>query len=540
MGRRQTLIAWALACAAQRCAGEVIWTEWSALEGAPPARSKMAVVLSERVNYLNTDPKLLMFGGCDAGGARNDLWTASLDFLPTPSVEVEANQATKGSVPLNPDAAPAWQEIAARGTWPAARCEHTMTALSDGRVVLFGGTSEEDGSAALNDLWLYDVVDLFTEVAKPLNTSTSATCDTDGRQWPYRRFGHTAAALGSTMWVFGGWISACGLNSVTDELWSYNPDGATVVDGRVTNVGWERHRPMSLRPSARTGHNMLQVDGSLIALGGWDGLSPTDDMWSYDPATTRWEQLRTDNSPAEPPPDKRYGASVDAVAGGMAIYGGSDQGAVADGTNSFFADVWVFTFPVDVTETTRSISESMGDGSGTMTKTTTVRTAPVNMNLWMQQALGTEPAPQRAYHGTLVWGNPGYEHIVVVGGSDDSGKPIASIGVLTLNGEVPSKTALYVGIVSAAIGALIFCCCSWRVGKRHRLKRIRRRWQNAYLMVVAHLETKRQREEEREQREEEEANDVRAAESALRRRSMKPLATAAVAKGRRGSRRGWD
>ena len=54
------------------------------------------------------------------------------------------------------------------------------------------------------------------------------------------------------------------------------------------------------------------------------------------------------------------------------------------------------------------------------------------------------------------------------------------------------------------------------------------------------METKRQREEEREQREEEEANDVRAAESALPRRSMKPLATAAVAKGRRGSRRGWD
>jgi N-acetylneuraminic acid mutarotase len=421
---RTTRVLLQLVCAGQlrSTLGDVIWTEWEALEGWPPARAKSAVVLSERVGYLDTDPQIMMFGGSDTEGVRSDMWTASLAFLPVPSIELEADPATAGSVELNPSDAPAWVKVEQSGAWPDARCDHSMTALSDGRVVLFGGTGHEDGSAdAMNDLWLYDVRDQWSQVERPVNGST-ATCDTDGRLWPYKRFGHTSMALGTTMWVFGGWISGCGQNSVTDELWSYNPDQAVVTDGFVMSVGWQRQRPMSLRPSARTGHNMLGIASHVAVLGGWDGTSPTDDMWSYDPATTKWTQLHTDNTPDEPPPAQRYGAAVEPVAGGMVIYGGSDRGA-PDGTDSFFDDIWVFTFNADEAVTTKSISESMGDGSGTMTKTTTIRTVPTNKNLWMQQTPGKGTVPMRAYHGTLVWGNPGYEHIVVVGGTDQDGKP---------------------------------------------------------------------------------------------------------------------
>jgi membrane-anchored protein YejM (alkaline phosphatase superfamily) len=36
---------------------------------------------------------------------------------------------------------------------------------------------------------------------------------------------------------------------------------------------------------------------------------------------------------------------------------------------------------------------------------------------------------------------------------------------------------------------------TWKCAKRHRLRKIRRRWQNAYLMVNAHLATKKLRAE---------------------------------------------
>lgn len=412
-----------LCVARMHCAvGDVVWTQWEAVDAWPPPRAKSAIALLERVGYLDADPKIMIFGGSDTGGVRSDMWTASLNFLPLSSVEIETNPDTAGSVELNPTQAPEWVQIQASGAWPAARCDHSLTALADGRVLLFGGTGEDGGAVdAMNDLWVYDFRDKWSQVSRPVNGSTG-TCDTDGRLWPIKRFGHTSIAMGTTMWMFGGWISGCGQNSVTGELWSYNSDHAVVADGNVVNVGWQRQRPLSLRPSARIGHNMLILDGEVGVLGGWDGTSPTGDMWSYDPATTRWTQLRTDNTPDDPPPAERYGAAVEPVAGGMVLYGGSDRGA-SDGTASYFDDVWVFTFDAEEQTTTRSTSESMGDGSGTMTTKTTIRTVPVNKNLWVEQVLGDELAPMRTYHGTLVWGNPGFEHIVVVGGTDEEGRP---------------------------------------------------------------------------------------------------------------------
>jgi hypothetical protein len=418
-------------CAAhmQCVVGDVIWTEWASLEGWPPPRAKSAVALLERVGYLDSDPKIMMFGGSDTAGVRSDLWMASLNFLPLPSIEIEADPDTAGSVPYNPTDAPVWEEIQATGAWPAARSDHSLTALADGRVLLFGGAGDEgDLADAMNDLWVYDVRDRWSLVSRPLNAST-ATCDTDGRLWPMKRFGHKSMALGTTMWMFGGWISGCGQSSVNGELWSYNSDEAVVVNGDVMNAGWQRHRPLSLRPSARVGHSMLDFDGMVGLLGGWDGTLSMSDMWSYDPSTSLWTQMRTDNTPDEPPPAARYGAAVEPVAGGIILYGGSDRGA-SSGTDSVFDDVWVFTFDAEPETTTRSISESMGDGSGTKTTTTTIRTVATNRNLWMEQQLGNVPAPMRSYHGSLVWGNPGYEHILIIGGTDPDGRPTCALATL--------------------------------------------------------------------------------------------------------------
>ena len=94
-------------------------------------------------------------------------------------------------------------------------------------------------------------------------------------------------------------------------------------------------------------------------------------------------------------------------------------------------------------------------------------------------------------------GNPGYEHIVVIGGSNEEGKPMETIGVLTLNGEVPSFLWLYIGAVAGGIMCVALIVTSWKCAKGYRLRRIRRRWQNAYLTLInAHLATKKLRAEQ--------------------------------------------
>lgn len=342
--RLAAVVVWSLLLNANRSCGETVWSEWPGLEGSPPPRSKTATVLSQRVGFLDTEPKLLLFGGCDQAGARSDLWTIDLGFLPLSSVELESQPATAGQNELNPSDSPVWKEVPATGLWPPARCEHSLAALGDGTVLLFGGTGKEDGKDALNDLWTYSPSTArFDRIEQPANISTD-TCDTDGQTWPYRRYGHGATAQSSVMWMFGGWISACGQNSVTDELWSFD----------MSTTQWTRYPPKSLRPSARTSHNVVASSGtSILIMGGWDGAVPRDDMWQFSPATALWSQLYTDNSPAEPGPSKRYGASLNPIAGGIILHGGTDR---SQATEEFFSDLWVFTFPKDEEQTTRTSS----------------------------------------------------------------------------------------------------------------------------------------------------------------------------------------
>eukprot|EP01047_Picozoa_sp_COSAG01_P069456 COSAG01_NODE_10280_length_2201_cov_24.738344_2_plen_138_part_00 len=95
-----------------------------------------------------------------------------------------------------------------------------------------------------------------------------------------------------------------------------------------------------------------------------------------------------------------------------------------------------------------------------------------------------------------MWGEPGFEHVVVFGGSKSTGEPMDYLGVITLNGEVPSKVLLYVAVAASIVAALVLLCTLWRLGKRYQRRKLIRRWQTAYLMVRAHLDTKKRQAEE--------------------------------------------
>ena len=61
-------------------------------------------------------------------------------------------------------------------------------------------------------------------------------------------------------------------------------------------------------------------------------------------------------------------------------------------------------------------------------------------------ALITMVALFRTYHGSLVWGKPGYEHILVFGGLETTGVPMTELGVITLNGEIPPNYSRLVSV----------------------------------------------------------------------------------------------
>ena len=47
-----------------------------------------------------------------------------------------------------------WSPVCVTGSNPSPRASHTLTAVDEKRVILFGGY---DGQKDLNDLWLLDV-----------------------------------------------------------------------------------------------------------------------------------------------------------------------------------------------------------------------------------------------------------------------------------------------------------------------------------------------------------------------------------------------
>ena len=89
-----------------------------------------------------------------------------------------------------------WTSLSSDGATPSARYSHTMTALADGTLVLFGGY---DVNLYLNDVYTLTVSG---------TSATWASLSSDGAT-PSERYSHSMTALaGGTLVLFGGYGSA--------------------------------------------------------------------------------------------------------------------------------------------------------------------------------------------------------------------------------------------------------------------------------------------------------------------------------------------
>ncbi|MFN8636310.1 MAG: kelch repeat-containing protein [Chloroflexota bacterium] len=182
-----------------------------------------------------------------------------------------------------------WTKLSAGGTHPASRINFAAVWDESSRTLrLFGGqgwpnNTPSGSNVTLSDLWVYAA---GAAQAAPVSSAPSLPSPNAWGQSvspgtvPAGRSGHATAwdDEHQQLFVFGG---------VSNQLWRYD---------RTTNL-WEQQLPSTPAPvrlsSAKavwdaTNHRML-VFGSNSAPAGWQ-------LWSYTPATRRWDQLTPSGS----------------------------------------------------------------------------------------------------------------------------------------------------------------------------------------------------------------------------------------------------
>lgn len=246
-----------------------------------------------RMVFDATGGKMFLFGGEDASGSLNDLWTfdARTD---------------------------AWTELSPAGDLPMARFGHALAQEPGSRrLILFGGVNGATREL-LNDLWAYDPGAESWNLLEPEGPLPL------GRMW--HSFVYDP---GSRLFVlfggYGGDLGSTGAN--LDDLWAYDP---------AVNR-WTELRPLGEAPLARQGHTMVldPISRDLLLFGGCDGLTGLGDTWTYDQAANVWTRLQPSGD--VPPGREGHAMTYDSAGQAMILFGGYDFTGNYD-----FSDTWTY------------------------------------------------------------------------------------------------------------------------------------------------------------------------------------------------------
>ena len=269
---------WALSLA-----GTPAWTKLTPTGTPPSARVSHTAIL---------DPlrsRMLIFGGSDAAGYRNDVWSMTLSGTPN------------------------WAQLTVTGTPPSARDEGTAIYDSfNDRMVVFAGNST---AGLLNDVWA------LTLAGTPAWSQLST-----GGTGPASRGQQTSIydPVRNRMVVFGGAISGGSLN----DVWTLS---------LASTLSWTKLTPSGTAPVARHSHAAIYDPGNdrMVVYGGTDGENELGDVWAMSlGASPAWTKL----APTGTPPSLRdsHSAIYDPVRARMVVFGGFN-GTIA------LSDVWALS-----------------------------------------------------------------------------------------------------------------------------------------------------------------------------------------------------
>ncbi len=309
--------------------------------------------------FDSTGDRMIVFGGQDDGGARNDVWVLT--------------RATSPNYP-------AWIALNPTGTPPASRTH--ASAVYDpatNRMTVYGGDDGAASPTAFGDAWVLTNANGLGGTPAWLPLAPTGA--------PAARSGHAAAYdRGSNrMIVFGGNTTpgTCG-GALADVQVLANANG---LGGAPA---WTALAPTGTAPTARWHHGAAYDDatGRLIVTGGEDGCGVANtEAWLLDGAnglggTPAWTAVAPVAPPAAGWSLARY--AYDAELGWTDAFGGQVGGAYVD-------TAYTLT------------SASTGSGS----------------SWYRRNYYGTRP-PARAFHSMIV--NPANHVAVVFGGQSAGGR----------------------------------------------------------------------------------------------------------------------
>jgi hypothetical protein len=235
-------------------------------------------------------------------------------------------------------------------TWPAGRFDHAALALSDSRMLVYGGRANADDAAPLplGDMWIFtpDFGDPDGGAWRKLPTlvvaSGSSFTDLRGR------YGHrmlsrrvvTPAGTFEEIFIYGGHLLFDSGSMVsyepTDEFVKVTLDITPVNDGgsvrprdEVVSVELLDGSP----PGRRSWHGMTLTGNRLYVMGGENSAAQTlNDLWEFNPPNTQWTRLEPSDAMLPP---VRFGHQMFQTPGAVYVWGGK---------NSFgsLSDVWRF------------------------------------------------------------------------------------------------------------------------------------------------------------------------------------------------------
>lgn len=279
MGMTATRMLGFLICAAAFAdAQNLTWTLLQPAGPQPSARYDGAVA------YDVPGRQVLMFGGQDNSGARNDLWAYSFDKQ-------------------------RWTQLQPNGGPPPARFGHSLVFDSARRrVILFGGQA----GGFFSDIWAYDLA---------ANQWARLSADDAG---PLRRYGHGAIyeTAKDRMIITHGFTTA----GRFDDTWAFD----------FKSNSWTNLTPSGNKPLKRCLHHTVydSARGQMYLYGGCAsgfGPCPLGDLWAFDLNTNVWLERTPSNSPA---PRYHYGMSFDDSRLRLVLFGGFG--------NDLLGDTWDF------------------------------------------------------------------------------------------------------------------------------------------------------------------------------------------------------
>lgn len=195
---------------------------------------------------------------------------------------------------------------------PPARPSYAM-ALDESRgvVVLFGGGDTASGVSA--DTWEWDAARKIW-----LGPFAGLLPARTGHAMAFYSRGLAGGGFGRTL-LFGGEDAA---NAKLPDGWFW--------DG----IDWLTSIPLNA-PTARSGHAMAPLFGSVYLFGGHDGAQALSDTWRWDgTVATSWLRL---TPAARPPARSRHAMATDGVRETIFLFGGLD----ANGND--LGDTWEFS-----------------------------------------------------------------------------------------------------------------------------------------------------------------------------------------------------